>query len=76
MQRTTLLLLMATCLITGYAPAQKLKDNEVPTAVRDGFIKRFPDTKDVSWSKENSKEFEAEFETNDIERSVNFDDSG
>ena len=76
MQLTTLLLLMATCLITGYAPAQKLKENEVPAAVKDGFIKHFPDAKNVTWSKENSKEFEAEFEINDNEQSANFDDSG
>lgn len=76
MLRTTVSLLVATCLISGNALAQKLKENEVPAAVKDGFIKRFPDAADVSWSKENSKEFEAEFEINDVEQSVNFDDSG
>lgn len=76
MKRTILLLLFATCLITGYCPAQKLKDYEVPAAVKDAFATRFPDARDISWSKENSTGFEAEFEINNIEQSVNFDDSG
>lgn len=44
--------------------------------VKESFGKRFPDAKEVKWSKENATEFEAEFETGEMEQSVNFDQSG
>ena len=40
---------------------QKLKESEVPTAVKDAFSKSFPNAKKVAWSKETDTEFEAEF---------------
>ena len=48
-------------LVSGFAQAQKLKESEVPKAIKESFSKRFPNTKGVEWSKESSTEFEAEF---------------
>ena len=63
-------------LIGGLAQAQKLKENEVPKAVKESFAKRFPKAKEVKWSKEDATEFEAEFEIDEAEQSVNFDQAG
>lgn len=63
-------------LIAGLAQAQKLKESEVPSVVKDSFAKRFPNAKEVKWSKESATEFEAEFETGKVEQSVNFDQEG
>ena len=63
-------------LATGFAQAQKLKESEVPKAVKDAFAKRFPNTKGIEWSKESETEFEAEFKAGGKEQSANFDQSG
>lgn len=63
-------------LIGGLAQAQKLKENEVPKAVKESFVKRFPKAKEVKWSKESATEFEAEFEIDETGQSVNFDQAG
>ncbi len=69
-------MIVMALLITGFAQAQKLKESEIPKAVKDSFAKRFPNTKEVEWSKESDTEFEAEFETAKKEQSANFDLSG
>jgi uncharacterized membrane protein YkoI len=71
-----MIFLLACCLTVCFAHAQKLKIGDVPSPVKDSFTKRFPNAKDVSWSKENATEFEAEFKTNDREQSANFDQTG
>ena len=63
-------------LIVGLAHAQKLKDTDVPKVVKDSFVNRFPNAKEVKWSKESATEFEAEFEVDEAEQSVNFDQAG
>ncbi len=70
------LIIVMTILVTGFAQAQKLKESEVPKAVRDSFAKRFPSMKGVEWSKENETEFEAEFKNAGKEQSSNFDQAG
>jgi uncharacterized membrane protein YkoI len=69
-------LLFALGLVVGSAGAQKLKNTEVPDAVKNAFTKRFPTIKNVAWSKESENEFEAEFKNNGKEQSVNFDQTG
>ncbi|HEY8937074.1 MAG TPA: PepSY-like domain-containing protein [Cyclobacteriaceae bacterium] len=71
-----IIIVFVISLIGGFAQAQKLKENEVPKAVKESFTKRFPKAKEVKWSKENETEFEAEFEIDEIEQSVNFDQTG
>ena len=69
-------MIMIAILATGFAQAQKLKESEVPKTVKDAFVKRFPNTKGIEWSKESETEFEAEFENAGKEQSANFDGTG
>ena len=69
-------LLVVAGLLGGSVYAQKLKDSEVPAAVKTAFAKNFPSAKDVKWSKESATEFEAEFKAGATEKSANFDQSG
>jgi len=74
MKYTMLFFLLA--LSSGYAQAQKLKESEVPAAVKSAFAKRFSTVKQAKWSKENDSAFEAEFKISGIEQSANFDAAG
>ena len=69
-------LVIVVILMAGLAHAQELKVSEVPTSVKESFTKRFPNAKEVKWSKESATEFEAEFENGETEQSVNFDQTG
>ena len=71
-----IVLVCAVILLAGLAQAQKLKESDVPSAVKESFAKRFPKTKEVKWSKESATEFEAEFKSGDMEQSANFDQAG
>ena len=55
--------------------AQKLKDNEVPVAVKLTMEKKFPGITKVKWSKED-KDFESEFMKDGKEMSAVFKASG
>ena len=56
--------------------AQKVKESEVPAAVKQAFKQKFTAVKSVRWSKESENEFEAEFKINGVEHSSNFDNAG
>ena len=71
-----IMLFSVACLIAGFAEGQKLKDSDVPEAVKATFAKNFPKAKEVKWSKEGTSEFEAEFEIAEVEQSANFDKTG
>ena len=43
---------IALCLVTGNAMAQRLKDSEVPAAVKTALMKRYPSATGVGWEKE------------------------
>jgi uncharacterized membrane protein YkoI len=53
-----------------------MKSSDVPQIVQSAFAKRFPSVKNVSWSREDASEFEAEFKNNGKEQSANFDANG
>ncbi|MEO7307633.1 MAG: PepSY-like domain-containing protein [Ferruginibacter sp.] len=44
----------------------------VPKAVSDAFAKKFPGVSNIKWTKENAKEYEAEFILNGRSASANF----
>ncbi len=69
-------LVIVVILMAGLAHAQELKVSEVPASVKESFTKRFPNAKEVKWSKESATEFEAEFESGEMEQSANFDQTG
>jgi hypothetical protein len=76
----------AVALCTGLS-AQKLKEAQVPAAVKEAFAKQFPNVKDTDWEKEGQN-YEAEFEVKrvnmesgksvkpNVEKSAVFDASG
>lgn len=55
--------------------AQKLKENEVPQAVKDAFRNTHKDIKKVEWEKEGAN-YEAEYEVDEKETSVVMDAKG
>ena len=71
-----IVLVCAAALVSGALSAQKLKETEVPQAVKASFSKSFPNAKAVEWSKETESEFEAEFKSGSVEQSANFDATG
>jgi len=56
------------------ASAQKLKEEQVPSKVKESFQKKYPDTK-AKWEKEDA-DYEAEFKWTNIETSAVFDGNG
>lgn len=73
MKKTTFI--VALCLAAGLASAQKVKEADVPSAVKDSFKNHYPAAKVESWEKEGAN-YEAEFDLNKVETSVVFDASG
>lgn len=71
-----MIILCALVVTFGTACTQKLKETEVPEAVKTSFVKNFPNVKSIKWFKENESEFEAEFKNGSQEQSVNFDATG
>jgi len=69
------LLMIALSLGVSGAFAQKLKETEVPSAVKEGFKKHFPNTAVNGWEKENGN-YEAGFVLNKAETSALLDASG
>jgi len=70
------LIVMGTlCLALGNIFAQKIKDANVPAAVKDGFKKSFPNSKVEEWEKEDAN-YEAEFDVDKVETSAIFDANG
>lgn len=65
----------AGVMISLAACAQKMKEADVPSAVRDAFKKAHNDAKEVKWEKEGGN-FEAEFEVGEVDQSVVYDASG
>lgn len=65
----------AGLMISLAACAQKMKEADVPAAVKDAFKKAHGVVKDVKWEKEGAN-FEAEFEVGETDQSVVYDASG
>ncbi|MEO8759908.1 MAG: PepSY-like domain-containing protein [Bacteroidia bacterium] len=73
MKTTILMVVLSICSSITYA--QKIKTEEVPAIVKDGFKKSFPNAKVTSWEKENGK-YEAAFDVNKVETSALLDVDG
>ena len=71
-----IVLVCVAAFVSGVMNAQKLKETDVPEAVKVSFVKNFPNVKSVKWSKESESEFEAEFKKGALKQSANFDASG
>jgi hypothetical protein len=67
---------ICTAILAGLSATAQDKNVTVPDAVKTAFAKKFPSVKNVEWSKENDKEFEAEFKVGSTEQSANFDTAG
>lgn len=61
--------------ITYASNAQRLKESDVPAAVKTALAVMYPDAKHVEWEMEGGK-YEGEFKANSIESSAMFEASG
>lgn len=71
----TFILIAALGLGAGCANAQKIKEADVPAAVKVTFEKQYPDIKSVKWEKEKGN-YEAGFDLNKVETSLLMDEKG
>jgi Putative beta-lactamase-inhibitor-like, PepSY-like len=71
----TVMLMIAAILTTGSAMSQKIKEAEVPSAVKSAFAKKYPGAKVEEWEKENT-DYEAEFDLKKVESSAVFSADG
>jgi len=71
-----LLITLMAMIAVSVCHGQKLKESEIPTAVKQSFQKQFPTAKSVTWEKEGENEIEAEFKNGSIEQSAEFDKDG
>lgn len=70
-----LMVLSAVMLITSCGFAQKMKESDVPVAVKTAFEKVYPNAEEAEWEKESSN-YEVNFEIQDKECSVLLDSLG
>ncbi len=70
-----IVLMLVAAMITSLTFAQKIKDTEVPTAVKVAFKKNYPTAKEAKWEKENGN-YEVNFDLNKVDNSVLMDDKG
>ena len=69
------MLFAAGLMISLAACAQKVKETDVPSVVKEAFQNSYKDAKEVKWEKEGAN-FEAEFEIGETDQSVVYDASG
>jgi hypothetical protein len=70
------LFFISITLMIGYtACGQKVKKEDVPSVVTAKFKSLYPNIEDIKWSREN-QDYEAEFDLNKVENSINFDANG
>lgn len=75
MIKTNVLAFLAT-VVALTSCAENKKKEETPQKVITSFQKKFPNAKKVGWEKENDKEWEAEFKSENVNYSANFSNSG
>lgn len=73
MKKTILIVILLA--ITYISNAQKLKESEVPAAVKSALTAMYPDAVNVKWSMEDGK-YEGEFKINSVESSALFEANG
>ncbi|MDQ3141728.1 MAG: PepSY-like domain-containing protein [Bacteroidota bacterium] len=69
-------IIILTCLFSWNLNSQRVALKNLPLNLSQAFQLKYPEVKKVSWEKENSTEYEAEFVQNSKETSVLFDASG
>jgi hypothetical protein len=69
-------MLLTTAIMSNSANAQKISADKVPAVVTSAFKTKFPTVTKTTWEMENKTEFEANFKSNAVETSANFDNTG
>ena len=72
--KTTIFIIIMLA-FTYVSSAQKVKDSDVPAAVKTAFTAMYPDANHIKWSIEDKK-YEAEYKLSGIESSALFESSG
>lgn len=70
-----LFILVIAVLAAFSVSAQKVKENDVPSAVKEAFLKQYPNATEVSWEKENNN-YEVNFDLKETDHSALFDVNG
>ncbi len=74
--KTSILSVILVLAILSISACSNQKGNKIPQEVKTAFAKKFPNAKKISWSKENAKDWEAEFIINNKKYSANYDNDG
>lgn len=69
------MLILAAGILIGFSACGQ-SDKDVPTPVKSAFSQKYPGVANVKWSRENDKEWEAEFKLGGKSYSANFDNAG
>jgi Putative beta-lactamase-inhibitor-like, PepSY-like len=75
MKMKTKIAMLALGFGISFAHAQKMKDTEIPKAVKDAFAKKYTGSKAEKWEKEGA-DYEVEFHLNKTESSAVFEADG
>lgn len=67
--------MLVAVMITSFTFAQKIKENAVPSVVKNAFQKQYPSAKEVKWEMENGN-YEVNFDLNEVDHSVLMDVNG
>lgn len=68
-------IILVALLVSTVAYSQKVKEKDVPEAVKTAFKSAYPKADDVKWEKEDAN-YEVEFEIDDVDHSALYDVNG
>ena len=72
----SIMVMLGLVMLSATSFAQKIANEKVPAAVKEGFKAKFPSVTKSTWEMESASEYEADFKLKDKKYSAKFDKSG